>query len=140
VCGLGGQEAGRKGRVEPVIFIVDDDPLITRALGRVLRHEVVKSAHSPAEAVELLESHAQEVVLILCDLSMPPWSGRDLQSDVGSRWPWLLERMVFMTGGATTQDDRDFLESLGDQVLHKPIDIPRLQRLVRLHQSAFGMD
>ena len=137
---MGGQEAGRKGGVDAVIFIVDDDPLITRALGRVLRDERVKSAHSPAEAVDILELHAQEVMLILCDLSMPPWSGRDLQADVAERWPWLVERMVFMTGGATTQEDRDFLESLGDQVLHKPIDIPRLRRLVRLHQSRFGIE
>ena len=46
-----------------MILIVDDDPLIARALGRVLRKEKVKAAHSPAEASELLEIHAQEVML-----------------------------------------------------------------------------
>jgi len=123
-----------------VILIIDDDPLITRALGRVLRREVVKAAHSPAEASELLQLHAQEVVLILCDLSMPPWSGRDVQAEVAKRWPWLVERMVFMTGGATTDEDRSFLASLGDQVLLKPIDIPRLRLLVEKYQDGFGRD
>jgi CheY-like chemotaxis protein len=123
-----------------VILIVDDDPLITRALGRVLRGESVKAAHSPSEAAELLQLYSQEVVLILCDLSMPPWSGRDVQKEVSDRWPWLVERMVFMTGGATTEEDRAFLTSLGDQVLLKPIDSPRLRRLVQKHQDSFGMD
>ena len=121
-----------------MILIVDDDPLITRALGRVLRREKVKSAHSPSEAEEILRSCSNEVVLILCDLSMPPWSGRDVQEIVTQNWPALTERMVFMTGGATTDADRVFLESLGDQVLLKPIDIPRLRRLVAQHQDAYG--
>ena len=122
-----------------MILIVDDDPLITRALGRVLKAESLKAAHSPSEAVELLEQHAQEIVLILCDLSMPPWSGRDVLASVEHRWPWLSERMVFMTGGATTEEDRVFLASLGDQVLLKPIDIPRLRRVVQRHHEAFGV-
>ena len=97
-----------------MILIVDDDPLIARALGRVLRKEQVKAAHSPAEASDLLQLHAQEIILLLCDLSMPPKSGRDVQNEVAERWPWLLERMVFMTGGATTDEDREFLSSLGE--------------------------
>lgn len=120
-----------------MILIVDDDPLIARALGRVLRKEKVKAAHSPFEASELLEVHAQEVMLLLCDLSMPPKSGRDVQEEVARRWPWLLERMVFMTGGATTEEDRAFLEALGDQVLLKPINIARLRELVAYHKTNF---
>ncbi len=136
---MGGQEARGQGRGGPVILIVDDDPLITRALGRVLRGETLKAAHSPSEAVDVLEHHAQEVVLVLCDLSMPPWSGRDVLASVESRWPWLAQSMVFMTGGATTEEDRLFLESLGDQVLLKPIDIPRLRRVVQHHNAAYGV-
>ncbi len=83
------------------------------------------------EALTLLEQ-GQTFDLVLCDLVMPDLSGPDFYAMVEKRWPDLVERMVFMTGGAFTPMTTEFIARLPNRVvLSKPFTIERLKDLVR---------
>jgi two-component system NtrC family sensor kinase len=68
---------------------------------------------------------------VLCDVVMPDLSGPEFYATLAARWPDLVPRLVFMTGGAFTPETSDFLEHLTTRVLSKPFKIEILKRLVR---------
>ena len=112
------------------VLIVDDELLLSRVLHRSLKrdHDVLL-AQRASEALSLLEE-GQLFDLILCDVVMPDMNGPQFYAAVAARWPALLKRLVFMTGGAFTDDTADFLTRLGTPVLLKPFDIDRLRDLI----------
>lgn len=117
----------RTGRV----VIVDDEPSLVRAVGRMLQSETnVQSFTDPRVALDYLRS-AVSVDVILCDLTMPHLSGRALYEAVVAARPELGERFVFMTGGVTRDDLRLFLASIEHERLDKPFDMSQLRALVR---------
>src|SRR5262249_24940750 len=110
---------------------VDDEEHVVSALRRVLarEHEVVTETDGAA-AVRRLEA-AESFDVILCDLMMPRMGGVEVYEAVGRVRPELVPRVVFMTGGAFTDDIREFLRSSTNPFLDKPIDPERLRALVR---------
>ena len=112
------------------ILVIDDEPMIGRALKRSLsdRDDVVV-CQSGADALDLLEA-SREYHLILCDLSMPGISGATLYGRISQRWPELVRRVVIMTGGASTDSTRLFLEQTAVTKLDKPIDMTALRRIL----------
>lgn len=62
----------------------------------------------------------------------------DLHGWLAARNPDQARRMLFMTGGAFTENARSFLARVKNRQVEKPFDIPGLQRLVREALSAFG--
>jgi PAS domain S-box-containing protein len=119
------QPAGRRLR----ILIVDDEPSVVRALQRALREHDLSVAFSGVEALKVLESgHVFDIVF--CDLMMAQLSGMEVFETVKQRHPQLLERFVFMTGGAFTQQAKDFLAGVTNPVVEKPFDIRALRSLV----------
>lgn len=112
--------ASRHGR----ILLVDDEPLLEQALADTLRHagHEVMSVRSGARALEILLS-PEPFDLVYCDLMMRGMTGMDLASMLEERAPSRLGRIVFMSGGAFTQQARDFLERHRDQSVDKPFDI-----------------
>ncbi|MFK7985942.1 MAG: ATP-binding protein [Sandaracinaceae bacterium] len=81
------------------ILVVDDEPLVRRALRRMLRpHEVVE-AESGREA-EVLLGDDRGFDLILCDVMMPDGTGIELHDALEESAPELIDHFVFMTGGA----------------------------------------
>jgi PAS domain S-box-containing protein len=117
----------RRGR----ILVVDDEPLIRSSLVRLLRaeHDIVEAA-SGAAADAILASD-QRFDVILCDLIMPEMSGMDLHARLASTRPHLVDRMVFMSGGAFTERAAEFLHGAAIRLLEKPIEVARLRELVR---------
>ncbi len=117
----------RRGRV----LIVDDEPLIGRALGRSLAgsHDVVAVTRA-ADAVERI-ARGERFDAILCDLMMPETSGMDLHAELLRNHPDLAERMVFITGGAFTPAAQDFLERVRNPRLDKPVDSGALEAILR---------
>jgi PAS domain S-box-containing protein len=98
------------------ILLIDDEA----ALGRVLRvllgdHDVV-AVTCAREALDRL-AHGEAFDVILCDLMMPDISGIELYDQIA---PAYRERVVFMTGGAFTQQARDFLARCERPHLDKP--------------------
>jgi CheY-like chemotaxis protein len=68
--------------------------------------------------------------VILCDLLMPQRSGMDFHGQLARSYPEQAQRMVFFTGGAFTPRAREFLESVHNHRLEKPIDGTALRALI----------
>ena len=55
----------------------------------------------------------------------------DLYAEMGRLAPDQVERIVFVTGGAFTPRAREFLESIPNARVEKPIDFQNLKLLLR---------
>jgi CheY-like chemotaxis protein/two-component sensor histidine kinase len=112
----------RRGRV----LVVDDEPLVGTAVARVLRrhHDVVAVSRAEDAWQRLLRGEMFDV--IFCDLMMPDLSGPEFHRRVAERFPELARHLVFVTGGAFTTESRQFLESVPNLVLEKPLEEARL--------------
>ncbi|MFP2934508.1 ATP-binding protein, partial [Pyxidicoccus sp. 3LG] len=119
--------AEKRGR----LLVVDDEPLVCTALGRTLRphHDVTLSTRAQ-EALERIEA-GERFDLVFCDLMMPGMSGMDFYSALQQRYPEQARRVVFLTGGAVTQQARAFLESVPSPHLEKPFAGRELLTLVQ---------
>lgn len=112
------------------VLLIDDEVLVLRALTRALsrKHEVTTKG-SVAEAAALLEED-RAFELILCDFMMPNQTGQDLYEIVEERWPELLPRLVFMTGGVFSSEGRTFMEEKSLTVLPKPLDLSDVEEVL----------
>jgi CheY-like chemotaxis protein len=52
---------------------------------------------------------------------MPETDGPVVYAAIRQRWPALVGRIVFVTGGAFTERNRDFLATVGAPVITKPL-------------------
>ncbi|HET6338164.1 MAG TPA: response regulator [Polyangiales bacterium] len=125
------QAAGRRLR----IMLVDDEPSVVRALQRALREHELVVAFSGTEALEVLDS-GQVFDIVFCDLMMAQLSGMEVYETVRRRYPGVQEHFVFMTGGAFTQQAKDFLASVPNPIVEKPFDIRALRALVSRRNAA----
>lgn len=116
----------RPGRV----LVVDDEPLVTQALARLLspRHRV-ETADGGTHALARILSGARYDV-ILCDMSMPDMTGIDLYDEVARQAPEQAERIVFVTGGITSHAQRLRVDAISALVLEKPVDVERILAVV----------
>jgi two-component system, cell cycle sensor histidine kinase and response regulator CckA len=118
------------------VLVVDDEPSLLEALDRALgdHHEVIR-ARGGREALDKLRRD-RGFDAVLCDLHMPDVSGRDVHSFLAGADPGLASRVVFMTGGTFTEEMRQFMTSVANPVLEKPIDLDRLEGLLAERQSS----
>ncbi len=88
--------AARRAR----ILVVDDEPVMGSVLRRIFSraHDVTVVDHAKA-ALAIFDSGA-DFDVVLCDVVMPELSGPELYEAVSRRHPCLLERFIFITGGA----------------------------------------
>jgi two-component system, cell cycle sensor histidine kinase and response regulator CckA len=113
------------------VLVIDDEPLLGRTLRLAFQedHEVVVVT-SGRQALELLATDA-DFDLILCDLMMPDMNGMQVYERMLQERPSILDRLVFMTGGAYTAEAREFLDQHLDAQLEKPFDMARFEGLLR---------
>jgi PAS domain S-box-containing protein len=131
----GAREAPRQPTPAPArprrLLIVDDEPLVSRALARLLEPEgEVVLVDRAREALERVRA-GERFDVIVCDLMMPDLSGMALHAAVQELDPGIAARMVFVTGGAFTDAAREFLERVPNARLEKPIDRAALREAVR---------
>jgi DNA-binding NtrC family response regulator len=87
-----------------LILVVEDDPLILEFLCEILQEEGFKvEPHVSADAAsKYLESHANEVGLLLTDITMPgKRNGADLANEFGDRWP---DKPIMIMSGFETPE------------------------------------
>jgi two-component system NtrC family sensor kinase len=122
-----GQASRRRG----YILVVDDEPLIGASARRLLsaEHDVVV-VHSGESALAAVES-PRAFDAVLCDLMMPGMTGIELHRALARRRPELIERMVFITGGAFTEAAENFLDRVALRRMDKPFEPHMLLALVR---------
>jgi PAS domain S-box-containing protein len=112
------------------ILIVDDEPAILRALGRVLHGYQVTRALSGREAISRIE-HSGPYDVVFCDVMMPELSGIDVYERAKEVCPGQEQRIVFITGGAFTEPAAKFIESIDNPKLGKPFDAGEVRALVK---------
>lgn len=112
------------------ILIVDDEPLIGRALGRMLRTTYdVEVSPGAREAIARLEG-GEAFDLILSDVMMPGMTGIELFQHLERTRPADAHRMIFFTGGSFTQESQVFLANVANPCLQKPVDPQVLRDLI----------
>ena len=111
------------------VLVVDDEHLTARVLTELLAPHEATIATSGRDAIAMLQRDAAFDV-ILCDLQMTNGTGMEVYDHVREHAPALATRMIFMTGGALTQQAHDFLAHTRQPVLEKPFDAARLAQLV----------
>jgi len=117
---------GPRGR----ILVVDDEPLIGKAVQRMLsaEHEVL-AVTSARDAIGRV-FNGERFDIIFCDLMMPEMTGMDLHAELVRLAPEQAEKVVFTTGGAFTSGAREFLEHVRNPRIEKPFDKGSLKALV----------
>jgi CheY-like chemotaxis protein len=115
----------------PRILVVDDEPVIGSVFRRIFgaSHEVTVALHG-GEALSILDG-SPEFDVVLCDVVMPGLSGPQLYEAVRQRHPSLVERFVFLTGGAVHEKSCAFLSSIENPVVGKPFELRAIRDLVR---------
>jgi DNA-binding NtrC family response regulator len=101
------------------VLVVDDDPLVRRALARRLSKQQVTFAENGVAATRELERSRPDV--IVSDLRMPEMDGLALAEEVKRRWPELADRIVFVSGTGS-QILRAEVEAPSQPVLRKPVE------------------
>lgn len=118
--------ARRRGRV----LVIDDEPMIAQVVRRALArdHEVLTLDRADLAVARITSGERFDV--IVCDLLMPELSGMDFHRELARAYPDQAERIVFFTGGAFTEQAREFLERVDNPRLEKPLDAHELRALI----------
>jgi CheY-like chemotaxis protein len=112
------------------ILVVDDDPMVARAVKRALQteHDVEIVLDAREGLVRLL---ATRFDVIFCDLMMSNMTGMELHAEVTRLAPETVNQMVFMTGGAFTEDVQLFLDTIPNITMWKPFNAKELREIVQ---------
>ncbi len=111
------------------ILVVDDEPVVARAMRRMLPDHEVSIVLDARHALNSFE-HSGPYDVVVCDLMMPDISGADLYVQASDRWPDLRNRFLFITGGAVTPKAQELLQHPDTRCLHKPVQSDELQAMV----------
>jgi signal transduction histidine kinase len=122
----------RRGKV----LVIDDEPLLARAIERGLsaHHQVVVASRA-RDALDRIAT-GETFDTILCDLMMPDLSGIDVHAFLEREHPALVSRVVFMTGGAFTASAKQFLHDIPNQHIVKPFKIAEVLKIVERQMAA----
>lgn len=112
------------------VLVVDDEPLIGRALQRSLRGYEVILATAGRQVLDWLAA-GRQFDAIVCDVMMPEMDGPQLHAEIARLFPAHAERMIFMTGSATTPTAQEFVKAVRRPVLQKPFDLEALRSAIR---------
>ena len=117
------------------VLVVDDEPMVGRAITRMLvPHHRVTAVLGAAEALAALSNGHFDA--ILCDLAMPDMTGMALHDKLQAEAPALAARMVFLTGGGFTREAAEFLDRVPNARLEKPFSPAQLRMAVARLQAA----
>jgi two-component system cell cycle sensor histidine kinase/response regulator CckA len=113
-----------------VILVVDDDESICTIAARMLQrlgYPAITASNGHA-AIALFEEHAQQVVCVLLDMTMPEMSGEAVSRAIQAIDP--DARIVMMSGHA----EDDMISRMGDVrlagFLQKPFNLARMRSTI----------
>lgn len=122
------------------ILVVDDETDVRTLFEQRFRREIRSGqfafsfAYSGEQALNYLQAHASEVVLILSDINMPGMSGLELLRHIREEYAAPPPPQVMMITAYGDQDSREQALQLGaNDFLTKPVDFAALKaKLVAL--------
>lgn len=119
------------------VLLVDDDPLITEVLKRLLHRSMdVATRGSAADALQLLAETGPVFDALVFDVAMPQMSGIELADEVSRRWPELRPKILLMTGAAIS---RDLAEQLRASPYPRHIKPIGRRRILAFAEQASGL-
>ena len=110
------------------ILLVDDEPMVLRALHRALKGNQISTAESGTQALELCRQQSFDI--ILADMMMPGCTGMELHQQLEADGVLEHTPFVIMSGGAITEPALAFMRDFGGLLLPKPITLKELHRVV----------
>jgi len=113
------------------VMVVDDDELVGKSIKRLFRDEYeMTTANSAKEGLELLALKHPQYDIVLSDISMPDMDGMEFFYEIEKAFPKLIERIIFMSGGARTARQEQFLSKHRCKQLSKPFQPVDLRQLI----------
>ena len=117
------------------LLVIDDDERLGSLIRRILAPEYdVRVLESARDALNAIGS-GERFDLVLCDLMLPIMTGMDFYERLVVVAPELVDRVIFVTGGAYTPGAAAFLERLSIRHMAKPFSAVELRRVVREHMA-----
>ncbi len=119
------------------VLVIDDQPLVGRAIARVLRELDVTVLTSAEVALDRILA-GERFDVVLCDIKMPGMDGIRFYQALMERAHEVARRVVFITAGSPLPRVQEFLQDCGRPVIEKPISPGALREQVErwLQQGA----
>lgn len=112
------------------VLVVDDETSIVTLLTTVLSKEgfAVEGVHDGRSALQRIESESFDHILL--DIKMPDLDGKQIYQLVKNRNPQMAERIVFITGDASSPETFDFILETGNKYLKKPFTLQEIKAVL----------
>ncbi len=102
------------------VLVIDDEAAVGRSIALLLAPDYDVTPLTRARDALARLAAGERFDAIVCDVMMPEMSGIDFFEQLSRAAPEQVRRLVFLTGGAFTQQARDFLVSAARPQLGKP--------------------
>jgi len=112
-----------------IVYLLDDDPEMVKALTRLLRHRRFEVHGFTSVSAFLKGYHAQEDACLVLDVAMPELNGLELQDRLTHQG--ILLPIVFLTGLGDIPMSVRAIKNGATDFLTKPVDADALVRAVR---------
>ncbi|QWV93363.1 response regulator [Geomonas oryzisoli] len=119
-----------EGAAREMVLIVDDEEmvrLVCRAMLRGLGYRTMVASDGP-EAVALFREHADEIGVVIMDLSMPQMDGMTAAEHLRGIRPDV--RIVLSSGFSAAEEARRLSGHHGAQFIQKPYDLVSLKQVL----------
>jgi CheY-like chemotaxis protein len=120
------------------ILVVDDEKDMQTLFQQRFRKEIKEHlaefafAESGEEALQYLEQHNHEAVLILSDINMPGMSGLELLRHIKEKYETPPPVVMMLTAYGDSENYNNAMRLGADDFLTKPIDFPLLKEKLKI--------
>ena len=112
------------------ILVVDDEQVILDFLDRVLTEEGYNTETEVDPEKTLLKLQNAKYDIVFIDIKMPHINGIELYTQLKEIAPYLVGRVIFITGDTMGTDTRQFLDESKAHYITKPVDIDQLKKVI----------
>lgn len=119
------------------ILVVDDEKDVQTLFEQRFRKEIKSAemdfafAFSGEEALQFLNSHDHEAVLILSDINMPGMSGLELLRQIKDKHKTPPPVVMMITAYGDAENHNAAMQLGADDFLTKPVDFPSLKEKLK---------
>lgn len=136
------QVPARPGAARPSVLIIDDEQPIVRVLERLLsKRYKITGVTDARDALDLIERGARFDALVT-DVMMPRLDGISFFVELGKIAPGQQRAVLFLTGGALSEAQHNFIVNNNVAVVYKPFDkkalFGALERLISRDVLSFA--
>src|SRR5262245_16005994 len=112
-----------------IVFLIDDDPVILKALGRLLKAAGYQTKSYQSAEAFLNEHDASIPGCAVLDHAMPGLNGLDVQEALARQG--IRRPVIFLTGRGTVAESVKAMRAGAVDYLTKPVDKVELLRAIR---------